>query len=129
MNTAQIVKAIKNALGNNNTAKICVDGIQIKVDRSTLNYWEKRAAKEKKPKFTFNEHVEVGAQIKNIRTQLFNLSSKINKAYCKTHKVNQRLHHTIRSIDKLRCILDDCVFSEYSELDYYTLTHVYYGNS
>lgn len=72
----------------------------------------------------FEEWVEVGYMLKNLRSKLRNYDFKgISKASRRKHPVTKALKH----LDRLRDKLDDVVFMEHQDHDFHEKVHVFYG--
>ncbi len=80
----------------------------------------------KKIGFKFEEHAEVGAELKLIRDELVHLSVTIANRYPKD--IADNLVEAVENIDRVRSDLDDCVCEENPELEDNILFSCYYGD-
>lgn len=77
-----------------------------------------------KPGMTIDQHRHLGAELMRIRLELMDLLTDAGNLYPKASKPHKQVHKTLRSLDKLRCVLDaqcavDC------PVDF--STKIYYG--
>ncbi len=79
-----------------------------------------------KPKFTFDEHTEAGAELFELRRQLMTVATKVRAAYPKSSFVCRKATMAVKALDGLRCGLADCICREHGNADCEEVLRLYY---
>jgi hypothetical protein len=79
-----------------------------------------------KPKFTFEEHVEMGRMLAAISDDLTQRSTKVGGAYPASSAPVKRLRAAVKALGEARSALDDVLFREQPEQ---AETTVYYPHA
>ena len=78
---------------------------------------------------TFEEHQELGKQVKEVKRLLGCIFSKISAHYGKTHIMMRSLRVAEKYIDRMQCHFDDVVAEEHYVQHGDAVNKIYYGTN
>ena len=78
-------------------------------------------------KMTWEQHIEYGKKIKEMRNLTLEMVEQFGRVYEKTDKINKCAKKLEDAIDSLKNNLDNKVCAEYPEKRDHEVTRIYYG--
>jgi hypothetical protein len=79
--------------------------------------------------FTWDEHARLGRALRDVRNDvLIKAACNIPTAYGLNSREARAARRALDAIDRLRCVMDDCVCRESREPEKKPI-HIYYGNT
>ena len=81
----------------------------------------------RKTPLSWEEHLELGAELKSIRDRLLHIAMEMSNRVGKATKASRTAHAAQRSVDELKCEMDSLVFKAFPEKGFDDLVRVYYG--